>query len=62
MSLKNYTAHGGKIWAENKNNDDDNSEFVDGKRIRGATFHFSLPIADMPADQQKQQQDSRMLN
>jgi two-component system, OmpR family, sensor histidine kinase VicK len=55
-------AHGGKIWAENKNNDDDNSEFVDGKRIRGATFHFSLPIADMPADQQKQQQDSRMLN
>ena len=55
-------AHGGKIWAENKNNDDDNSEFVDGKRIRGATFHFSLPIADMPANQQKQKQDSRMLN
>ena len=55
-------AHGGKIWAENKNNDDDNSEFVDGKRVRGATFHFSLPIADMPANQQKQQQDSRMLN
>jgi signal transduction histidine kinase len=55
-------AHGGKIWAENKNNDDDNSGFVDGKRVRGATFHFSLPIADMPANQQKQQQDSRMLN
>jgi signal transduction histidine kinase len=50
-------AHGGRIWAENNNNNDDDdneNDFVDGKRIRGATFHFSRPIVDMPANQQKQ--------
>jgi two-component system, OmpR family, sensor histidine kinase VicK len=52
-------AHGGRIWAENNNDDDDDDdknddEIVDGKRIRGAIFNFSLPIMDMPANQQKQ--------
>jgi two-component system sensor histidine kinase VicK len=47
-------AHGGRIWAENNNNDDYNDDFVDGKRVRGATFHFSLPIADIPANREKQ--------
>jgi two-component system sensor histidine kinase VicK len=52
-------AHGGRIWAENNNDDDDDDDkndddFVDGKRIRGAIFNFSLPIMDMPANQQKQ--------
>jgi two-component system sensor histidine kinase VicK len=52
-------AHGGRIWAENNNDDDNNNnknddDFVDGKRIRGAIFNFSLPIMDMPANQQKQ--------
>jgi two-component system sensor histidine kinase VicK len=49
-------AHGGRIWAENNNDDDDKNddEIVDGKRIRGAIFNFSLPIMDMPANQQKQ--------
>ena len=54
-------AHGGKIWAENKddNYDDDT---VSGKRIRGATFHFSLPIMDMPANQQKQKQNKLLTS
>jgi two-component system, OmpR family, sensor histidine kinase VicK len=48
-------AHGGRIWAENNNNkEDDNNDFVDGKRVRGATFHFSLPITDIPANREKQ--------
>jgi signal transduction histidine kinase len=63
-------AHGGRIWAENNNDDDDNNknddDFVDGKRIRGAIFNFSLPIMDMPANQQKQkqkqQEDTRIMN
>jgi two-component system sensor histidine kinase VicK len=46
-------AHGGRIWAENNNNSDDD-DVVDGKRVRGATFHFSLPIADIPANREKQ--------
>jgi two-component system sensor histidine kinase VicK len=59
-------AHGGRIWAENNNDDDDKNddEIVDGKRIRGAIFNFSLPIMDMPANQQKQkqQEDTRIMN
>jgi two-component system, OmpR family, sensor histidine kinase VicK len=62
-------AHGGRIWAENNNDDDDDDknddEIVDGKRIRGAIFNFSLPIMDMPANQQKQkqkqQEDTRIM-
>jgi two-component system sensor histidine kinase VicK len=63
-------AHGGRIWAENNDDDDDDDknddEIVDGKRIRGAIFNFSLPIMDMPANQQKQkqkqQEDTQIMN
>ncbi|HET7344739.1 MAG TPA: HAMP domain-containing sensor histidine kinase [Nitrososphaeraceae archaeon] len=56
-------AHGGKIWAENNNNNgDDNNDFVDGKRVRGATFHFSLSIADIPSNRQKQKQHKVLIN
>jgi signal transduction histidine kinase len=33
-------AHGGKIWAENNNNDDD------AYGEKGATFYFMLPFTD----------------
>jgi two-component system sensor histidine kinase VicK len=32
-------AHGGKIWAENNNNNTD-----DGQNRKGAIFYFTLPI------------------
>jgi signal transduction histidine kinase len=54
-------AHGGKIWAEN-NDDNYDDDTVSGKRIRGATFHFSLPIMDMPANQQKQKQNKLLTS
>jgi signal transduction histidine kinase len=54
-------AHGGKIWAEN-NDDIYDDDTVYGNRIRGATFHFSLPIADMPANQQKQKQNKLLTS
>jgi signal transduction histidine kinase len=53
-------AHGGRIWAENNNNSDD--DVVDGKRVRGATFHFSLPIADIPANREKQKQNKLLTS
>jgi signal transduction histidine kinase len=33
-------AHGGKMWAENNNNDSS------GKKLNGATFYFTLPVID----------------
>jgi signal transduction histidine kinase len=54
-------AHGGKIWAEN-NDDIYDDDTVSGKRIRGATFHFSLPIADMPTNQQQQKQNKLLTS
>jgi two-component system sensor histidine kinase VicK len=48
-------AHGGKIWAENNDADDDNNNIVGRKkRVRGATFSFSLSIMDTSSTQQKQ--------
>ncbi len=41
-------AHGGKIWGENNNSVDDD---VGGKRRRGATFHFTLPIVNESSSQ-----------
>jgi two-component system, OmpR family, sensor histidine kinase VicK len=35
-------AHGGKIWAEN-NNDNDNNSIADSKE-KGSTFYFTLPL------------------
>ena len=35
-------AHGGRIWAENNNNNSNNYN----KRQHGATFYFTLPVAD----------------
>ena len=55
-------AHGGKIWAENNDDNYDDDATVSGKRIRGATFHFSLPIMDMPANQQKQKQNKLLTS
>jgi signal transduction histidine kinase len=50
-------AHGGKIWAENNNN---NSDAAGEKRTRGATFYFSLSVMNESttieaANQHKQQ-------
>jgi signal transduction histidine kinase len=36
-------AHGGKMGAENSNNDKDSS----GKKLNGATFYFTLPVIDV---------------
>jgi two-component system sensor histidine kinase VicK len=48
-------AHGGKIWAENNDADDDNNNIVGRKkRVRGATFSFSLSIMATSSNQQKQ--------
>ena len=38
-------AHGGKMWAENNNNDSS------GKRLSGATFYFTLPVIDVKSIQ-----------
>jgi signal transduction histidine kinase len=39
-------AHGGKMWAENNSSSDDHDS--DSKtKYNGATFYFTLPIADM---------------
>ena len=37
-------AHGGKIWAENNNHD--NNSIADA--IKGSTFYFTLPISNQP--------------
>jgi signal transduction histidine kinase len=34
-------AHGGKMWAENNNNDSS------GKKLNGATLYFTLPVIDI---------------
>jgi signal transduction histidine kinase len=47
-------AHGGKIWAGNNDADDDNNIVGRKKRVRGATFSFSLSIMDTSSNQQKQ--------
>jgi signal transduction histidine kinase len=54
-------AHGGKVWAENNNKDDND---IDGRnRIRGATFYFSLPVMDIQgANPQKQNQNKLLIS
>jgi signal transduction histidine kinase len=53
-------AHGGKMWAENNNND-----AAGEKRTRGATFYFSMPVMNESAatanqhKQQKQDDDNQ---
>ena len=43
-------AHGGKMWAENNNNNNNNHD-SSGKKLNGATFHFTLPVIDVKSVQ-----------
>jgi signal transduction histidine kinase len=40
-------AHGGRMWAENNSSSDDEHDSDSKTKHNGATFYFTLPIADM---------------
>jgi signal transduction histidine kinase len=50
-------AHGGRMWAENNNND---------RKHKGATFYFTLPVVDMNErtreEEQEKKQEARLVN
>ena len=51
-------AHGGKIWAENNN---DNSSDSD-RNHKGATFYFTLPIVAMNEERREEKKEVRLVN
>jgi signal transduction histidine kinase len=66
-------AHGGKMWAENNNNNDENSNKNDygghgsDTKHNGATFYFTLPVADMIEErrrgkEEEEQAEARLVN
>jgi signal transduction histidine kinase len=46
-------AHGGRMWANNNNNDSD-------RKHKGATFYFTLPVVDM--NEQTREEEARLVN
>ena len=50
-------AHGGKMWAENNNNNDSS-----GKRLSGATFYFTLPVIDVKSVQVVEEGGGELIN
>ena len=50
-------AHGGKMWAENNNNNDSS-----GKRLSGATFYFTLPVIDVKSIQVVEEGRGELIN
>ena len=56
-------AHGGKMWAENNNNNNNNKDGSDFNRQRqGATFYFTLPLADIFEERKKEKEGARLIN
>jgi two-component system, OmpR family, sensor histidine kinase VicK len=51
-------AHGGKTWAENNNGD--GSDF--GRKDRGATFYFTLPVVGMSKLRMEDRKEGRLVN
>jgi signal transduction histidine kinase len=51
-------AHSGRMWAENNNNDDDDSD----RKHKGATFYFTLPVADMNKQTREEKEGARLVN
>ena len=49
-------AHGGKIWAENNNED-----HFDRKQ-KGAAFYFTLPVVDMNKETREEKEEVRLVN
>jgi signal transduction histidine kinase len=50
--------HGGKIWAENNNNNGSDS---DRKHI-GAAFYFTLPVVAMSEERGEEKKEVRLVN
>jgi signal transduction histidine kinase len=61
-------AHGGKIWAENNNSSNSNSSSDDhhtsdsDTKHNGATFYFTLPIADVIEERRGEKGEARVVN
>jgi signal transduction histidine kinase len=54
-------AHGGRMWAENNSSSDDHDS--DSKtKYNGATFYFTLPIADMLEKRMEKKEGARLVN
>src|SRR5215216_4381067 len=51
-------AHGGKMWAENNSDEGSDSE----TEHRGATFYFTLPVADMIEERRGEKEEARLVN
>jgi signal transduction histidine kinase len=60
-------AHGGKMWAENnnssnKNNNKNNDGYDSDTKHNGATFYFTLPVADMIEERRGEKEEARVVN
>ena len=51
-------AHGGKIWAENNNNNGSDSD----RKHEGATFYFTLPVVAMSEERMEEKKEVRLVN
>jgi signal transduction histidine kinase len=51
-------AHGGKMWAENNSDEGSDSE----TEHKGATFYFTLPVADMIEERRGEKEEARLVN
>src|SRR5215216_965702 len=51
-------AHGGKMWAENNNDEGSDSE----TEHKGATFYFTLPVADMIEEKRGEKEEAKLIN
>jgi len=50
--------HGGKIWAENNNNNGSDSD----RKHKGATFYFTLPVVAMSEERGEEKKEVRLVN
>jgi signal transduction histidine kinase len=51
-------AHGGKMWAENNSDEGSDSE----TEHKGATFYFTLPVADMIEEKREEKEEVSLVN
>jgi signal transduction histidine kinase len=51
-------AHGGRMWAENNSDDGSDSE----TEHKGATFYFTLPVADMIEERRGEKEEAKLIN
>jgi signal transduction histidine kinase len=51
-------AHGGKMWAENNSDEGSDSE----TKHKGATFYFTLPVADMLEERREEKEEVSLVN